>query len=524
MLNNSTNKGLVSASAWGGPWPFESIVSFGTKYCLANHISVAQFSRLMRDFKSGTGTGGRCILSADFDFRGLGRLVGVTDARMKSMSLQTNDVLREAMRTLDRSCEPNFSDLTVCRKCFARGYHSAFHQWPCLEHCFVHHEQALTPLARRSERWAALGDGVYGWMNQFIEHYRDLGCRYPTRSETGTIARHAQALVDSVRVLAEQVTTTKTTIFKGAGKSTGRLLRAFFYGASKDSRIASITHENVREQFEGIAYPEGVDFETLLAIRVWQAAYDIRAPDWRQQLSREYSRRRWRHRSCLRAAAALRGRYMIHSPYGWQGKLDAAHPLRMIATRGQKGAICSHCLAVEALYDLLEPRNTSGIVCMGDVSWAASWGLAKPAKPRAAPQQRQLMRRPVAPVCGRPILSSRQEEHLRQLIAPLAAPLALFLDKLLDIWVKNYILRLREFSCEREHMIHAPSDFETDELQFSMRTRNTIMLTWSGQDLVMRFLEVDSDRRGVVEVEGAPDCQGMAWLSPKSLGTRYRLD
>lgn len=116
--------------------PYESIGSFGAKYCYLNKITFSQFGKTIAEFLSADATG-----HYDIDFgKGLSRLLGEPPALVDTLSLKKFRLgpHSQALCSSWHISEFNFEEFKYCPVCLADGYHSNLHQLVFLDKCFIH--------------------------------------------------------------------------------------------------------------------------------------------------------------------------------------------------------------------------------------------------------------------------------------------------------------------------------------------------------------------------------------------------
>jgi hypothetical protein len=123
--------------------PFESVGSFGAKYCYLNKITFREFGLVLTELlPDGTTIPyGRSTLDMiGFNIEGLARLLDEPLALVHSLSLKKSR-LGPHLGTLCLSkynSEFNFRELRFCPACMASGYHSNLHQLEWIDKCFIH--------------------------------------------------------------------------------------------------------------------------------------------------------------------------------------------------------------------------------------------------------------------------------------------------------------------------------------------------------------------------------------------------
>lgn len=135
--------------------PFESEMSFGSKYCYLNRI---RFSELEKSFTDFLPLGERnphdgCYWNVDsFDFDALARYLGEPSSLVNTLSLKKIKLgpYQQKLCVQDNESEYNYKDLIICPTCLANGYHSSLHQMRWLDKCFIH---------------GTILEGIYGFLS-----------------------------------------------------------------------------------------------------------------------------------------------------------------------------------------------------------------------------------------------------------------------------------------------------------------------------------------------------------------------
>lgn len=123
--------------------PFESVGSFGAKYCYLNKITIREFGQVLLEFLPHGTTlpyGTSTLDMIEFDIEGLTRLLNEPSILVNSLPLKKSS-LGPHLGTLclsKYSSEFDFKELRFCPACLANGYHSNLHQLDWMDKCFIH--------------------------------------------------------------------------------------------------------------------------------------------------------------------------------------------------------------------------------------------------------------------------------------------------------------------------------------------------------------------------------------------------